>query len=125
MPKFRMSDIGTIEKAPTSPASLRNKLSDMILSSVSTRAKVELVKGGFEGLEGPVATPDGGLYLSDIITSRTYRLDKDGNISVWRENTKGINGQFLMKDGRLLGTEGTGLRIVAVTPDKRVTPLAT
>lgn len=43
MPKFRMSDIGTIEKAPTSPASLRNKLSDMILSSVSARAKVELV----------------------------------------------------------------------------------
>lgn len=43
MPKFRMSDIGTIEKAPTSPASLRNKLSDMILSSVTARAKVELV----------------------------------------------------------------------------------
>jgi hypothetical protein len=38
-----MSDIGGIEKAPTSPASLRNKLSDMILSSVSARAKVELV----------------------------------------------------------------------------------
>jgi hypothetical protein len=43
MSKFRMSDLGTIEKAPTSPASLRNKLSDMILSSVSARAKVELV----------------------------------------------------------------------------------
>lgn len=43
MPKFRMSDIGTIESAPTSPASLRNKLSDMILSSVPARARVELV----------------------------------------------------------------------------------
>jgi hypothetical protein len=43
MSKFRMSDIGTIEKAPTSPASLRNKLSDMILSSVAARARVELV----------------------------------------------------------------------------------
>ncbi len=40
---FRVSDIGVIEKAPTSPASLRNKLSDMILRSVSARAKVELV----------------------------------------------------------------------------------
>jgi len=43
MPKFRLSDIGTIERAPTSPASLRNKLSDMILSSVAARAKVEMV----------------------------------------------------------------------------------
>lgn len=43
MSKFRMSDLGSIEKSPTSPASLRNKLGDMILSSVSARAKVELV----------------------------------------------------------------------------------
>ena len=43
MAKFRMSDLGTIERSPTSPASLRNKLSDMILSSVSARAKVELI----------------------------------------------------------------------------------
>jgi hypothetical protein len=41
--KFRISDLGTIEKAPTSPASLRNKLSEMIMSSVAARAKVELV----------------------------------------------------------------------------------
>jgi hypothetical protein len=41
--KFRISDLGAIEKSPTSPASLRNKLSEMIMSSVAARAKVELV----------------------------------------------------------------------------------
>lgn len=92
---------------------------------ISAGAKVELVKGGFQGVEGPVATPDGGLYFSDIPANRTYRLDKEGNISVWRENTKGTNGLFLSKDGRLLGAESAGPRIVAVTPDGRVTPLAT
>lgn len=43
MAKFRISDLGSIEKAPTSPSSLRNKLSEMIMSSVAARAKVELV----------------------------------------------------------------------------------
>jgi len=65
------------------------------------------------------------LYFSDITANRTYRLDKNGGISVWRENTKGTNGLFLSKDGRLLGAEGGGPRIIAVTPDSRVTALAT
>ena len=43
MPRFRIHDINSIERAPTSPASLRNKLSEMIMSSVNSRAKVELV----------------------------------------------------------------------------------
>jgi len=92
---------------------------------IAADARVELVRGGFQGVEGPVATPDGGLYFSDITANRTYKLDTNGNISVWRENTKGTNGQFLLKDGRLLGAESSGPRIIAVTPDGRVSPLAT
>ncbi len=42
MPRFHIYDLNTIERAPTSPASLRNKLSEMIMSSVNARAKVEL-----------------------------------------------------------------------------------
>ena len=33
--------------------------------------------------------PDGGLYFSGVQANRTYRLDKNGNISVWRENANG------------------------------------
>ena len=43
MPRFRIHDINTIERAPTSPSSLRNKLSEMIMSSVNARAKVDLI----------------------------------------------------------------------------------
>jgi len=92
---------------------------------IAAGAVVELVRGGFQGLEGPVATLDGGLYFSDITANRTYKLDTNGTISAWRENTKGTNGLFLLKDGRLLGAEGGGGRIVAVMPDGRVAPLAT
>jgi len=43
MARFRIHDLNQIERTPTSPASLRNKLSDMILSSVNARAKVEVI----------------------------------------------------------------------------------
>lgn len=88
-------------------------------------ARPELVRGGFHGLEGPVGLPDGGLYFSDITENRTYKLDKDGSITVWRENTKGVNGMLLLRDGRLLCAEGDGKRIISVTPDGMVTALAT
>ena len=43
MARFRIHDLTTIERTPTSPALLRNKISDMILSSVNARAKVEVI----------------------------------------------------------------------------------
>ena len=92
---------------------------------IAAGARVELVRGGYKGLEGPVATPDGGLYFSDIPANRTYKLDASGTIAVARENTKGSNGLFLAKDGRLLAAESGGPRIVAVAADGRVTALAT
>jgi gluconolactonase len=77
-----------------------------------------------------VRSRDGGLFFSDIPTNRTYKLEANGTIAVWRENTNGANGLFVLADGRLLaaesrGTEGQGRRIVAITTDRHVMPLAT
>ncbi|HEY6362368.1 MAG TPA: SMP-30/gluconolactonase/LRE family protein [Vicinamibacterales bacterium] len=92
---------------------------------IAAGAHVDEVRGGFKGLEGPVAAADGGLFFSDIPAGITYKLEPNGSINIWRENTSGANGLFLARDGRLLAAEGMGRRIVAVTPDRRVTPLAT
>ena len=43
MPKFHIQDIKSLENSPTSPASLRNKVGEMILSSTTARAKVEAI----------------------------------------------------------------------------------
>ncbi len=43
MPRFRIQDLHTVENAPTSPASLRTKVGEMILSSTACRAKVEAI----------------------------------------------------------------------------------
>jgi gluconolactonase len=93
---------------------------------IRASAKVELVKDGLKGLEGPVPSGDGGLYFSAIEENRIYKVDRDGRtITVFRENTNGTNGLFLLKDGRLLGAEGGGKRVIAMTPNGMVTPLAT
>ena len=96
-----------------------------IAEVIAAGTRVELIKGGFQGLEGPVATADGGLYFTEIPASRIHLLDRNGTLSVWRENTQGTNGLFLAPDGRLLAAEGGGKRLVAIMPDGRVTPLAT
>src|SRR5688572_28409735 len=86
---------------------------------IAAGAPVQEVRGGFKGLEGPVATPDGGLFFSDIPANRTYKLEPNGTITVWREETSGANGLFMARDGRLLAAEAGGRRIVAVAPDRR------
>ena len=92
---------------------------------IAADARLELVRDGFKGLlEGPVGTPDGGLYFTDMGASRIYRINPKGDIAVWREDTKETNGLTLLADGRLLGAEGGGQRVVAMTPDGRVTALA-
>ena len=43
MTTFRINDVHTIEASPTSPATLRTKIGEMILSSTTVRAKVEAI----------------------------------------------------------------------------------
>ena len=71
----------------------------------------ELVQEGFVFTEGPVGTPDGGLYFSDIRPNRIYHLDPGGKISLVRAQTNGANGLALTREGDLLAAEGEGKRI--------------
>jgi hypothetical protein len=43
MARFRMDDFRTLERTPTSPATLRAKLGEVILSSTHLRARVESI----------------------------------------------------------------------------------
>src|SRR5882672_12569842 len=69
---------------------------------ISPGVEPELVQEGFVFTEGPVGTPDGGLYFSDIRPNRTYYLEPSGKISLVREQTNGANGLALTRDGDLL-----------------------
>jgi hypothetical protein len=41
MARFRLQDMRSIEQAPTAPGTLRNKLGELLFSSISCTAKVE------------------------------------------------------------------------------------
>jgi sugar lactone lactonase YvrE len=79
--------------------------------------RAELIRGGYQALDGPVAKQDGGLYFSDNGANRIYALDANGAISIWRENTNAVTGLFRLRDGRLLGAESGGGRVISMSPD--------
>ena len=81
----------------------------------------ELVQEGFVFTEGPVGTPDGGLYFSDIRPNRIYHLDPGAKITLVREQTNGANGLALTREGDLLAAEGEGKRISRRNRDGVVT----
>ena len=43
MARFRMDDLKSIEHAPTSPASLRSKIAEVVLSSTHAKCRVESI----------------------------------------------------------------------------------
>jgi gluconolactonase len=90
---------------------------------VAPGVEPELVHEGFVFTEGPVGTPDGGLYFSDIRPNRIYQLEPGGKIALVREQTNGANGLALTREGDLLAAEGEGKRISKRSRDGAVTTL--
>lgn len=41
MARFRMQDIRSVERTPTAPGTLRNKIGELLISSVNCTAKVD------------------------------------------------------------------------------------
>jgi hypothetical protein len=59
-----------------------------------------MVKDSFNGVEGPMPAPDGGLYFS-ARRNRIYKLTGTAGL-LSGENTKRTNAALPAEDGRLL-----------------------
>ena len=88
---------------------------------VAAGAEPQLVQEGFVFTEGPLGTPDGGLYFSDIRPNRIYRLDPNGKVDLVREQTNGANGLALTREEDLLAAEGDGKQISKRSRDGTLT----
>ena len=74
---------------------------------VAGGTKVQVIKDGFNGTEGPIAMPDGSLIFTETTGNRITRIDADGKTSTFLENTNGSNGLAFDPQGRLLcGADG-------------------
>ena len=67
---------------------------------------MELVQEGYQFTEGPVGTPDGGLYFTDNRANKILLLDRKGKITVVHENTNNANGLALTQIRRSARSAG-------------------
>jgi len=85
--------------APLPPAA--DTVAPDIPGVVAGGTKVQLLKEGLDGTEGPIAMPDGSVIFSEINANRVIRIDKDNVFSTFIENTGGTTGLQFDRQGRL------------------------
>jgi gluconolactonase len=74
---------------------------------VKAGTKVQVIKFGFQGTEGPLGMPDGSLIFTETQANRITRIAADGTTSTFLENTNGANGLGFDAKGRLLSVQTT------------------
>jgi gluconolactonase len=76
----------------------------------------EIVKlhTGFMFTEGPAVDAQGNVYFTDIPNNRIHKVDVDGKLSTFLENSQACNGLMFDSKGRLLACQGGTSRIAAI-----------
>ena len=72
---------------------------------VTAGTRVQILKRGFNGTEGPIADKDGSLLFTEQNANKIIKLDTQGNFSTFLENTNRTIGLGWDKKGRLIGAE--------------------
>lgn len=108
------------------PAAAVESTATAIAGVVGAGTKVEVIKSGFTGTEGPIGLPDGSLIFTETQANRITRIDKDTNqTSAFLENTNGSNALAWDPKGRLISVQTTpgATRIGVVYPKGSETTL--
>lgn len=77
----------------------------------------ELVSDGHRFTEGPAVNAQGEVFFTDIPNNRIHRIDQEGNVHVFAENTAGANGLMLGPDGWLYACRNRAKQIVRYSPE--------
>jgi len=84
----------------------------------------ELVSSGYGFTEGPAVDKDGNVFFSDIPRSKIFKIGLDGKVSLFKEDTGGVNGLMFGPDGRLYGCQNGRKKIVAYSMDGKESVIA-
>jgi gluconolactonase len=86
---------------------------------IAAGTKVEVIKSGFTGTEGPIGLPDGSLIFTETQANRITRIDAGNQTSTFLENTNGSNGLGFDSKGRLISVQTTpGKTLIGVIHPK-------
>ena len=84
----------------------------------------ERVAEGFKFTEGPVVNAQGELFFSDIPNAKIHRVNTEGEVDLFAENTGGANGLMFAPDGQLIVCANEAREIRTYSPDGRFDVLA-
>ena len=91
-----------------------------IAGVVAAGTKVQLIKEGFRDAQGATAAPDGSLLFAERSTNRIHKVDKDGNISTYMENTRGVHTFSFDSKGRAIGLRWEPPQVAVIAPTQKV-----
>jgi len=95
------------QAAFTQPEGLREVTVKEIPGVVAAGANWTLVWQGPDNADGIAGTADGGVLFAQEQPSRISKLDRNGNVSVFLEDTQGAGAVSIDSKGRILAVERT------------------
>jgi enterochelin esterase-like enzyme/sugar lactone lactonase YvrE len=84
-----------------------------VYSIVSADKPWEPIAGSYGEALSPAADREGNVYFADPAANRIYRANRDGKVSVFRENAGGASALAVAADGRVFANQPARRRIVA------------
>ena len=73
----------------------------------------KLVSEGHRNADGPAVSATGELFFTDPASNRIHKVELDGKVRVFAENTNGVSGLMFGPDGRLYAGASRSRQIVA------------
>jgi gluconolactonase len=91
-----------------------------IAGVVAQGTRVEVIREGFSGTEGPIALPDGSIVFTENQADRLVKIIPDGSISTFQEKSGGANALALRANGELVAVQTAAPGIAVLQPTARV-----
>lgn len=82
------------------------------------------VSGLYQFAEGPVESPDGSVFFSDINAGKIYKWSTDGSVNVYFQGLNMPNGLALDASGNLIVCEGGNGRVISIDSTGSVSVVA-
>lgn len=99
------------------------QIASAIPGVVAAGTKIELIREGFSGTEGPLGLADGSFVFTETQANRITRIWPDGTVTAFLDNTNGANGLSFTPNGDLYAVQVQRTRVGIIHPSTRAKTL--